>query len=242
MSEMAETSQSAMGPYVAVAAVASLLNARTAAFREAVLVKVPGGDDGGDGGDGGGRGGGGEDGGEGGEGGENGEGGGWNCTTKDPVPCLGPLAKTKLCPKPGAAHSAPFQPSPYESVMFRVHVAPSATASGSLEVYGAPPLSVVPSEQLRLQPTSLGYDPPEQVIAEVTWLASQPPSHDASISSSAVRQAPRVRPWQAARGRRRLPLCTPASSSLGGRCCVRGAEAQVATRREEVRAGGATWR
>ena len=50
--------------------------------------------------------------------------------------------------------------------MSRVHVAPSATANGKLEVYGAPPLSVVPSEQLRLQPTSPGYDPPEQVIAE----------------------------------------------------------------------------
>eukprot|EP00964_Phaeocystis_antarctica_P069396 scaffold42168_cov62-Phaeocystis_antarctica.AAC.1 len=72
----------------------------------------------------------------------------------------------KLCSKPGAAHSASFQPSPYESVMLRVHVAPSATANGTLEVYGAPPLSVVPSEQVRLQPTSLGYDPREQVIAE----------------------------------------------------------------------------
>eukprot|EP00964_Phaeocystis_antarctica_P005384 scaffold2947_cov67-Phaeocystis_antarctica.AAC.1 len=50
--------------------------------------------------------------------------------------------------------------------MPRVHVAPSATANSTLEVYGAPPLSVVPSEQLRLQPTSLGYDPLEQVIAE----------------------------------------------------------------------------
>ena len=51
--------------------------------------------------------------------------------------------------------------------MTRVHVAPSATASGTLEVYGAPPLSVVLSEQLRLQPTSFGCDPLEQVIAEV---------------------------------------------------------------------------
>ena len=40
MSEMAETFQSAMGPYVAVAAVASLLNAWTAVFRAAVLVKA----------------------------------------------------------------------------------------------------------------------------------------------------------------------------------------------------------
>ena len=33
-------------------------------------------------------------------------------------------------------------------------------------LYGAPPLSVVSSEQLRLQPTSFAYDPPEQVIGE----------------------------------------------------------------------------
>ena len=126
--------------------------------------------------------------------------------------------------------------------MLRVHVAPNATANGALEVYGALPLSVVSSEQLRLQSTSSGYDPLEQVIAEVTWSASHPPSHDASINSSAVRQAPRVRPWQAARGRRRQPLCTSASSSLGGRCCGRGAEAQVAKRQTEVLARGAAWR
>ena len=50
--------------------------------------------------------------------------------------------------------------------MSRVHVAPSATTNGSLEVYGAPPLSVVASEQLRPQPTSSGSIPLEQVIAE----------------------------------------------------------------------------
>ena len=77
-----------------------------------------------------------------------------------------PLGKEKACPKPGAAHSAPFQPSPYESVISRVHVAPASTASGTLEVYGAPPLRVVPSEQPRLQPTSVGHDPLEQVITE----------------------------------------------------------------------------
>jgi len=103
-----------------------------------------GGDSGGDGREGGGGGGSG-----------GGVGGDWNCTTKDSVPWL-PFANEKLCPKPGAAHSAPFQPSPYESVMLSVHVAPRATANGALEVYGAPPLSVVPSAQLRLQPTSRG--------------------------------------------------------------------------------------
>jgi hypothetical protein len=150
MSVMAETSQSAIMPYVAVAAVGLSSNARTAVCREALVVKVLAGEDGGEGDGGGGE----------------GDGGGWNCTTKDSLPCLGPLAKEKVCPKPGADHSAPFQPSPYESVMSRVHVAPSATANGTLEVYAAPPLSVVPSEQLRLQPTSLGYDPLEQAIVE----------------------------------------------------------------------------
>ena len=204
MSVTAETSQSAMRPYVAMAAVGLALYAWTAVFRESLVVKVVvktrrrapparafsegegngGGGIGSDGGDG--------DGGGGGAqprcllaqhhvdwsadhgsfvvqskrgGGDDGD-GGWNCTTKDPVPCLAPLAKEKLCPKPGASHFAPFQPSPYESVMLRVHVAPSSTANGKLEVNGAPPPSVVPSEQLRLQPTSFGYNPLEQVIAE----------------------------------------------------------------------------
>ena len=40
MSVMAETSQSAMRPYVAVAAVGFALYAWTAAFREAVVVNV----------------------------------------------------------------------------------------------------------------------------------------------------------------------------------------------------------
>ena len=57
MSETPETSQSATGPYVAMAASAFSVKARTAAFRDALLVKVPGGDAGGDGGDGGGKGG-----------------------------------------------------------------------------------------------------------------------------------------------------------------------------------------
>ena len=40
MSVMAETHQSAMGPYVAMAAAGSALNAWTALFREALVVKV----------------------------------------------------------------------------------------------------------------------------------------------------------------------------------------------------------
>ena len=90
MSETPETSQSAKGPYVAMAASAFSVKARTAAFRDALLVKVPGGDAGGVGGVGGvAGGGGGVAGGGGGGGGGGGDGGGdgdWNCTTKDPVP------------------------------------------------------------------------------------------------------------------------------------------------------------
>ena len=54
ISVMAETSQSAMGPYVATAAVWLMSNDWTAVFREAWLVKVPGGEGGGGVGGGGG--------------------------------------------------------------------------------------------------------------------------------------------------------------------------------------------
>eukprot|EP00964_Phaeocystis_antarctica_P071488 scaffold43634_cov64-Phaeocystis_antarctica.AAC.3 len=59
--------------------------------------------------------------------------------------------------------------------MLSVHVEPSTTANGELKVYGAPPLRVVPSEQLRLQPTSFAYHPPEQVIAEEIVEHVEPP-------------------------------------------------------------------
>ena len=78
---MAETSQSATGPYVAMADAELALNAWIAAFREALVVKVAGsgseggGGDGG-GGDGGGEGGGGAGGGGVGQGGEGWGGGG----------------------------------------------------------------------------------------------------------------------------------------------------------------------
>ena len=99
---------------------------------------------GGDVGEGDGGGGGGGDGGDGGDGG----GGGGECpTTKDTVSsCLhGVLPggkqnqkpgcfKKKICPKLGAAHCAPFQPSPLESLMVRAHVAPIVTAKGELDV------------------------------------------------------------------------------------------------------------
>jgi hypothetical protein len=53
MSVMAETHQSAMGPYFAMAAVGLALNSWTAACREALVVKTQGGEDGGEGGEGG---------------------------------------------------------------------------------------------------------------------------------------------------------------------------------------------
>ena len=68
MSETPETSQSAKGPYVAMAASAFSVKARTAVFRDALLVKMPGGDAGGVGGVGGGAGGAGSAGGAGGGG------------------------------------------------------------------------------------------------------------------------------------------------------------------------------
>ena len=42
MSVMAETSQTAMGPYFAIASVGLALYAWTAVFREVLVVKVPG--------------------------------------------------------------------------------------------------------------------------------------------------------------------------------------------------------
>ena len=60
MSVMAETSQSATGPYVAMADAGLALTAWTAVCRAALVVKIaPGGDDGGEGGSGEGEGGGG---------------------------------------------------------------------------------------------------------------------------------------------------------------------------------------
>ena len=63
MSVMAATFQSAMGPYVSIAELASASKAKTAVLRSALLAKVygggrDGGDGGGDGGDDGGDGGG----------------------------------------------------------------------------------------------------------------------------------------------------------------------------------------
>ena len=77
MLEMDETSQLAMAPYAAMEEGAFKSNDWTAFFREALLVKVPGGCGGGKGGEGGEGGEGGDEGGnDGGEGGDGGGGGG----------------------------------------------------------------------------------------------------------------------------------------------------------------------
>ena len=76
MSVMTETSQSEMGPHVAVAAVGLALNDWTAVLKEALVVKIQGGGGGGLGGGSGNEGGGGDGGGIGGSGGEGGGGGG----------------------------------------------------------------------------------------------------------------------------------------------------------------------
>ena len=75
MSVIAETSQSVMGPHVAVAAVGLALKAWTAVIKEALVVKIQGGGGGGLGGGSGSEGGGGEGGGIGGSGGSGGSGG-----------------------------------------------------------------------------------------------------------------------------------------------------------------------
>ena len=66
--------------------------------------------------------------------------------------------------KPSAYHSASFQPSPNESTMFSVQLAPMATASSDSDAYGAPPATLVPSLQLKIQLTSLGQSPAATVI------------------------------------------------------------------------------
>ena len=60
---------------------------------------------------------------------------------------------------------APFQPSPNESVIKRVHTLPVLTANALL--CGLPPLSVCPLPQLRDHATSEEYEPPEHVTALV---------------------------------------------------------------------------
>jgi len=58
--------------------------------------------------------------------------------------------------KPSAYHSASFQPSPNESTMFSVQLAPMATANSDSDAYGAPPATLVPSVHPKVQLTSLG--------------------------------------------------------------------------------------
>jgi len=48
--------------------------------------------------------------------------------------------------------------------MFSVQLAPMATANSNSDAYGAPPATLVPSLQLKIQLTSLGQSPAATVI------------------------------------------------------------------------------
>ena len=76
---------------------------------------------------------------------------------------LAPAESVIDWPKP--AHMLPFQPSPHESVIERVHVAPIATVAEP--DHGAPPESVTPSEHESVQLTSDAYEPPPTLIVPV---------------------------------------------------------------------------
>jgi len=76
--------------------------------------------------------------------------GGGGTTVNDPEPAR-PVIE-KVCCQP--CQTAPFHPSPKESIMSSVQSAPSETVTGEPESYGAPPPSAVPSLQVKVQPTS----------------------------------------------------------------------------------------
>ena len=68
--------------------------------------------------------------------------------------------------KPKPVHVAPFHPSPNESVIRSAQRLPAPDENVLL--CGLPPLSVWPLPQLSDHPTSVGYPPPEHVMALVT--------------------------------------------------------------------------
>ena len=116
---------------------------------------------GGRGGKGGAEGGGGDSGGSEGGGGGSGDGGvdgGEGYATVNSAVAEAPGFSMENGPwlKPSAYHSASFQPSPNESTMFSVQMAPMATASSDSDAYGAPPATLVPSVHPKVQLTSLG--------------------------------------------------------------------------------------
>ena len=94
-----------------------------------MISEKPGGRGGGVGGGGGaGDGGGGGGAGEGEGGGGDGEGGGGEPSTMNVADWNEPDSMVMVWPKP--VHVLPLQPSPYESVIVRVHAVPPATLSG----------------------------------------------------------------------------------------------------------------
>ena len=94
----------------------------------------------------------GSEGGEGDEGGEDGEGG---KTSKTSLPDDVPAGRTNgpyEDPPASPVHSAPFQPSPYESAIDREQVAPTSDCTEPSK--GAPPVIVAPLPQSSSHDTS----------------------------------------------------------------------------------------
>ena len=82
----------------------------------------------------------------------------WNVSAVGPEPDN----SEKVWSKPD--HVAPFQPSPHESVIVRVHVVRPTSTPLTHPEKGLPPVSAVPPLHESDQLTSLGYDPPDTVI------------------------------------------------------------------------------
>ena len=74
-----------------------------------------------------------------------------------------PLGIVYVVPKP--VQTAPFQPSPHESVAVSVQSVPNVVSARPEK--GLPPERVAPSEHESTQPTSPGYMPPDTVTADV---------------------------------------------------------------------------
>ena len=81
------------------------------------------------------------------------------------VTAIGPEPSLIVSNWPNPNQYAPFQPSPYVSVMIRVQATPSVVTA--VPEKGLPPERVAPSVHERLHPTSLWYEPPETVIVNV---------------------------------------------------------------------------
>ena len=86
-----------------------------------------------------------------------------------------PGAGTGIDAPPQCPHADQLSRWPHQHRRAGPSATPPMARSRCNLLYGAPPLSVVSSEQLRLQPTSFAYHPPEQVIAEEIVEHVEPP-------------------------------------------------------------------